>query len=153
MSNAVFYRSVLARDLTPEGRVLFQALIARAEQIDALVEALPAQFLANRTRREGKPAALSRSAKKTTKSFEEDSHIAAKELPAMIAKLPSESLLIRAALETERTSLSLDQAVYNGGHPEDEALARPLLELRALNIGELEAFLARPMLQASNRDE
>ena len=28
MSNPVFYRSSLARDLTPEGRVLFQSLLA-----------------------------------------------------------------------------------------------------------------------------
>ncbi len=99
MSNPIFYRSALARDLTPEGRALFQSLLVRTEQIDALAEPLPAQFLANRTRREGKPAALTTSARKTIKSFAKDSRIAAKELPAMIASLPSESLLIRAALE------------------------------------------------------
>ena len=142
MSNPVFYRSSLARDLTPEGRVLFQSLLARAEQIDALVQALPDQILANRTRREGKSPFLTRSAKKTVRSFARDSRNASKELPALIASLPSEALLVRTALETERTTLSLDQAVYTGGHPEDDALARPVLELRAQNIAELEAFLS-----------
>jgi hypothetical protein len=153
MSNAVFYRSALARDFTPEGQALFQSLLACAEQIDSLAEALQAQFLANRTRREGKPAALTRSAKKTINSFAKDSRNAAKELPAMIASLPSESLLIRGALETERTTLSLDRAVYTGGHPEDAALAQPLLELRAQNIAELEAFLARPMPESAKQDK
>jgi hypothetical protein len=64
MNNAIFYRSALARDLTPEGRALCQSLLSRAEQIDALAEALPAQILANKTRREGKPAALTKPAKK-----------------------------------------------------------------------------------------
>jgi hypothetical protein len=39
--------------------------------------------------------------------------------------------------------MSLDQAVYTAGHPEDQALAQPLLELRAQNIADLEAFLSR----------
>ncbi len=137
MSNALFYRSALARDVTPEGRALFQSLLSRAEQIDALAEALPAQILANKTRREGKPAALTKLAKKTIKSFAKDSRKAATELPALVASLPSESLLIRTALESERTTLSLDQAVYTGGHPEDQVLAQPLLELRAQNIADL----------------
>jgi hypothetical protein len=61
----------------------------------------------------------------------------------LIASLPTESLLIRTALETERTTLSIDQAVFTTGHPEDQALAHPLLELRAQNIADLEAFLSR----------
>jgi hypothetical protein len=143
MSNAIFYRSALARDLTREGRALCQSLLSRAEQIDALAEALPAQILANKTRREGKPAALTKPAKKTIKSFANDSRKAAADLPALIASLPTESLLIRTALETERTTLSIDQAVFTTGHPEDQALAHPLLELRAQNIADLEAFLSR----------
>ena len=152
MSNAVFYRSGLARDLTPLGRALLLSLQVRAEQIDALVEAMPAQILANRTRREGKPAALSRSAKRTIKSFAKDSRNASEELATLVAKLPSESQLIRTALEIERTTLSLDQAVYTGGHPEDEALARPLLELRAQNIADLETFLSRSKRQLADQD-
>jgi hypothetical protein len=142
MSNAIFYRSALARDLTPEGRALFQSLLSRTEQIDALAEGLPAQILANKTRRDGKPAALTKPAKKTIKSFAKDSRKAAAELPAMVASLHTESLLIRTALETERTTLSLDQAVSTGGYPEDQAIAQPLLELRAQNIADLEAFLS-----------
>lgn len=38
MSNAVFYRSALARELTPEVRALFQSLFSRAEKIDTLAE-------------------------------------------------------------------------------------------------------------------
>jgi phytoene dehydrogenase-like protein len=147
MSNAVFYRSALARELTPEVRALIQSLFSRAEQIDSRAEELPAQFLANRARREGKPPALTKSAKRTIRSFERDSRKAAEELPALVASVPTEALL-RSALESERTALSLDQAVYTGGHQEDEALARPLLELKAENIAELEAFLSRSKTQS-----
>jgi hypothetical protein len=147
MSNAVFYRSALARELTPEVRALIQSLFSRAEQIDSRAEELPAQFLANRARREGKPPALTKSAKRTIRSFERDSRKAAEELPALVASVPTEALL-RSALESERTALSLDQAVYIGGHQEDEALARPLLELRAENIPELEAFLVGSRTQS-----
>jgi hypothetical protein len=147
MSNAVFYRSALARELTPEVRALIQSLFSRAEQIDSRAEELPAQFLANRARREGKPPALTKSAKRTIRSFERDSRKAAEELPALVASVPTEALL-RSALESERTALSLDQAVYIGGHQEDEALARPLLELRAENIAELEAFLVGSRTQS-----
>jgi hypothetical protein len=147
MSNAVFYRSALARELTPEVRALIQSLFSRAEQIDSRAEELPAQFLANRARREGKPPALTKSAKRTIRSFERDSRKAAEELPALVASVPTEALL-RSALESERTALSLDQAVYTGGHQEDEALARPLLELRAENIAELEAFLVGSRTQS-----
>ncbi len=148
MSNAVFYRSALARELTPEVRALIQSLFSRAEQIDSRAEELPAQFLANRARREGKPPALTKSAKRTIRSFERDSRKAAEELPALVASVPTEALLLRSALESERTALSLDQAVYTGGHQEDEALARPLLELRAENIAELEAFLVGSRTQS-----
>ena len=69
MSNAIFYRSALSRELSPEVHALFQSLFSRAEQIDALAEALPARILANRTKREGKPTAPTRSAKRTIRSF------------------------------------------------------------------------------------
>jgi hypothetical protein len=142
VSNAVFYRSALAREITPEMRALFQSCFSRAEQIDEIGEALPAQFAANRARREGKPSALTKSARRTIRSFAKDSEKAAAELPALVAALPNAALLVRTALESERTALLLDQAVYIGGHGEDEELARPLLELRAKNIAELEAFLS-----------
>jgi hypothetical protein len=58
-------------------RALFQSLFSRAEKIDALAKALPAQILANRTKREASPAALTKSAKRTVRSFEKDSTKAA----------------------------------------------------------------------------
>ncbi len=142
MSNAVFYRSGLARDLTPEVKALFESLLARAERIDAMSRTLPDQIRANRRRREGKPDARRRSAKKSVHSFEEDSQEAAARLPSLIAGLRSEALLVRTALQCERTALEMDRAVYIGGHPEDDALGRPLLGLRAEDIAELEAFVS-----------
>ena len=67
----------------------------------------------------------------------------------MVASIRSETLLVRTALESERSTLSMDQAVYTAGHPEDVALARPMLELRAANIAELEAFLSGAKPQAA----
>jgi hypothetical protein len=142
VSSDVLYRSASAGDLSPEARALMQSLLARAERIDALAEALPAQILANRARREGKPITLTSSAKRAVRSFAQDSRDAAAQLPALLARLRSEIQVIRIALDIERTDLSMDQAVYSAGYPEDRALARPLLEMRAENIAELEAYLS-----------
>jgi hypothetical protein len=142
MSSSTFYRSAMERDLSPEVRRLMLSLLARAERIDALAESLPAKHLANRARREGKPVVLSKSAKRTIRSFEQDSRLAAAELPALVAGLRSELALVRAALGNERTALSMEQALFSVGHPEDVALSRPLLEMIAENIAELEAFLS-----------
>ena len=60
-----------------------------------------------------------------------------------VSGLRCEVQLVQIALETERTSLSMDQAIYSSMHPEDSAMARPLLEMRAETIAELEAFLSR----------
>lgn len=142
MSTTVFYRSALTRELTPRAHALFQSLFSRIEKIDAFADALPAQILANRSRREGKPITLSAAAKRTIRSFAKDSEQFAAELPALIAGIRGEPKLVRTALDFERTALSLDKTVYSSGHPEDAALARPMLDLRAENIAELEAFLA-----------
>jgi hypothetical protein len=144
VSNAVIYRSALARELTPEVTVLFEWLLARATEIDALADTLPDQLLANRARREGNSPALTKSAKKAIRSFTKDSQKAASELPALVAALPTEALLVRTALECERTALSTDEALYSGGHHEDELLTRPLFELRSQTIAALEAFVSGP---------
>ena len=150
MSNTVFYRSALTRELTPRAQALFQSLFSRTEQIDALADALPAQILANRTRREGKPVTLSAAAKRTIRSVTKDSEKFAAELPALIAGIRSEAKLVRTALDFERTAHSLDQTVYTSGHPEDAVLARPMLDMRAENIAELEAFLSSELAPAAN---
>jgi hypothetical protein len=142
MSSAIFYRAALDRDLSPEVRRLMQSLLARAERIDALAESRPAELLANRARREGKPVVLGSSAKRTIRSFERDSRRAAPELPALVAGLRSEHDLVSAALGSERRALSMEQAVFSVGHPEDVAISRPLLEMIAENIAELEGFLS-----------
>ena len=94
MSNALFYRSALARELTPEVRALIQSLFSRAEQIDSrggTAGSIPGES----RRREGKPPALTKSAKRTIRSFERDSRKAAEELPALVASVPTEALLRR----------------------------------------------------------
>ena len=140
MSNAAFYRCALAGDLSAGVRALFESLLSRAARIDGLARSLPDQIRANRERREGGPVSLSKAERRTIRSFEADAERAAAELPSLVASLRPESLLVRTALESERTALRMDRAVHAGGHPEDEALARPLLELRAANIADLEAF-------------
>jgi hypothetical protein len=142
MSSTVFYSGVLARDLSPEIRTLTQVLLSRSEQVEALAAELPSQIRANRARREGKPQSLPRSAKGTIRSFDRDARDAAAELPALLAGVRSEFQVVRIALECERSELALQESLYSAAHPEDAALARPLLEKRAENIGELEAFLS-----------
>jgi hypothetical protein len=147
MSDGLFYRLALARDLTPGVKSLFQSLLARAERLDGMQAALPDQILANRSRREARPVTLSKSAQRAIRLSEKDAREAAEEMPALVSGLP-ETLLVRSALESERAALSLDQIFATSGHPEDQALARPLVELRAENIAELEAFLAGSRTQA-----
>jgi hypothetical protein len=142
LSDAIFYRSALARPLTPEVQKLFESLLSRAEQIEALAHALPDQILANRSRREARPIKLNKSAQRTIRSFEQDSREAAATIPGLVAGMPSETLLVRSALGTEKDALDMDCVIYLGTHPEDGMLAKPLLELRKASIAELEAFVA-----------
>ena len=50
------------RNLSPSVKSLFEALLARAEQMDRLARALPSAFLMNRERREGTPKSRHESA-------------------------------------------------------------------------------------------
>jgi hypothetical protein len=143
MSNAIFYRSALTRPLSPPERRLIESLLSRAERIESLAALLPDQIGANRERREGGPVVLSKSEKRTIRSFERDAQKAAAEMPSIVAGIPSVIALLRTALAAEGNALQLDRVVYTGGHPEDESLARPLLELRQANIAELEQFLSK----------
>jgi hypothetical protein len=147
MSNPVFYRSALARSLSPDERRLVESCLARSEQIEALARSLPGMISANRARREGREVALTKSQLRTIQSFERDQREAEAEIPKLIATLPSLDLLLGTALASERDAMQLDKAVFTGGHLEDEALAKPLLELRSANIGEIEDFLSRAKLQ------
>jgi hypothetical protein len=142
MGNAIFYRSALTRPLNAHERRLIESLLSRAERIGVLAAALPDRIRANRERREGAPVVPSKSEKRTIRSFERDAEKAGAEIPSMVARIPSVVGLLRTALAAERDALQLDQVVYTGGHAEDEALARPLLELRQANISELERFLS-----------
>ncbi len=140
MSHPILYRAALARVLSQEERRLVESCLARSEQVDALARTLPDMILENRRRREGPQVTFTKSQLRTIRSFERDSRKAAAELPQILAAIPSVHLLLVTAIEGERTALRMDMAVHAGGHPEDEALARPLLELRAANIADLEAF-------------
>lgn len=143
MSSPIFYRSALARSLTPEERRLVESCLLRSEQIEALALSLPEMILANRTRREGREITLTRSQLRTIRSSERGRREAEAEVPNLVATIPSVHLLLRTALKSERDAMRLDEVVFTGGHPEDEALAKPLLDLRSGNIAEIEDFLSR----------
>ena len=104
-------------------------------------------ILANRKRREGREVKFTKSQLRTIRSFESDARKAEAELPKLIAVLPSIHLLLKTALESERTAMQLDEAVWKGMHPEDEALTKPLLGMRAANVAEVEGFLSRNKAQ------
>jgi len=146
MSNTIIYQCALARPMTPDERRVVESCLARSEQVDALARSLPEMILANRSRREGREIKLTKSQLRMIGSAERDAAKAEAEFLDGAAKVLSVHLLLCSALECERDAMGEDEVIFKGGHPEVDALGKPLLDLRSANIAELEEFLSRSKL-------
>jgi hypothetical protein len=143
MSNTSLYRHLLTRPLTPEEREFVASCLARSEQLDALSQSLPGQLLASRSRREGREIKLTKSQLGTIRSFERDSAEAEAYLLDAISKVPSIHQVLQQALYGERCDQKGLEVIYGAVQPDEALLAKPLMDLRATAIAEIEEFLSK----------
>jgi hypothetical protein len=141
MSSAVFYRTVLERELSAPRRELFESLRDRNEQIEELYRTFPERRRALRGRGEVGPDERTAAEIQEAEEIRAKAESMEKKVKLLVTLISSVEFFLEAALETEQSALKYEKESYEADDPGESELSRPILELREANIREVRAFL------------
>jgi len=141
MSCAVFYRTVLERELSDPRRELFESLRDRNEQIDELYRTMPERRRALRGHAGGGADERTAAEIQESEEIRDQAESLEKRVRMLVTLISSVEFFLETALETEQSALKYEKESYETDDPGESELGRPILELREANIREVQTFL------------
>lgn len=140
MATATFYEAASRVAKSPEVRALMSDLLERARERDQLQAEFARQVLANRARREGKPAKISKEAEQWHRESKEKSRAALDLQDQRIAKLTDEQLLSQALNGWDLAVQLHNPSVF---HEDDRALAERIDRHNRQALRQVKSFYRR----------
>lgn len=140
MATATFYEAASRSAKSAEVRALMSDLLERAREHDQLQLEFARQLLANRARREGKPAKVSREAEQWHRQSKEGTHQEVDPQDKRIAKLSDDQLLAQALNGWDLAVQLHNPATHN---EEDRTLAERIDRLNRQALRQVKAFYRR----------